>query len=37
MYLLPNVGGYQQNGGAGVTFNGIFGANLLWRSRQYIP
>lgn len=37
LYLIPNVGGYQNGNASGVTFNGIFGANLLWRSRQYIP
>ena len=38
IYLIPNVGGYTQQGNhAGVTFNGIFGANLLWRSRTWIP
>lgn len=37
MYLVPNQGGYQLGNASGVTFNGIFGANLIWRSRQYIP
>lgn len=38
LHILPNVGGTtNSHGSAGVTFNGIFGANLLWRSRQYIP
>ena len=37
LYLIPNVGGYQSGNASGVTFNGIFGANLLWRSRQFIP
>lgn len=37
MFLLPNVGGYQQGTESGVSFNGIFGANLLWKSRTFIP
>ena len=38
VYLIPNVGGYTQQGNhAGVAFNGIFGANLLWRSKTWIP
>lgn len=38
VYLIPNVGGYTNNGThSGVTFNGIFGANLLWRSKTWIP
>lgn len=37
VYLVPNQGGYQNGNASGVTFNGIFGANLLWRSRTYIP
>ena len=36
-YLLPNVGGYQQTGNSGVTFNGVFGSTILWRSRNFIP
>lgn len=37
VYLIPNVGGYQSGEVSGVTFNGVFGANLLWRSKSYIP
>lgn len=37
LYLIPNQGGYTQSNAAGVAFNGIFGANLIWRSRTYIP
>lgn len=37
VYLLPNVGGYQSGTASGVTFNGIMGAQLLFRSRTYIP
>lgn len=37
VWLVPNVGGYESGSASGVTFNGIFGSNLLWRSRDYIP
>lgn len=37
LYLIPNQGGYQQGNNSGVVFNGVFGANLLWRSRINIP
>lgn len=37
LYLIPNVGGYQSGNATGVTFNGVFGANLLWNSKQKIP
>lgn len=37
VYLIPNVGGYEQSNNSGVAFNGIFGANLLWRSKTWIP
>lgn len=37
LYLIPNQGGYQNGSASGVTFNGIFGSNLLWRSRTHIP
>ena len=37
LYLIPNQGGYQNGNASGVSFNGIFGANLIWRSKQNIP
>ena len=37
LYLIPNQGGYTQGNASGITFNGVFGANLIWRSRSYIP
>ena len=35
--MIPNQGGYTQGNASGITFNGVFGANLIWRSRSYIP
>lgn len=37
VYLIPNQGGYSNGNPSGVAFNGVFGANLLWRSRTFIP
>lgn len=37
IYLVPNQGGYQNGNASGISFNGIFGSNLIWRSRDYIP